>query len=99
VYASVRSGAETPLVCSRDDGATWALVLYLRQPSANGLALPDGDLMLAEASEAGGMHRLPMGTAVAAGAWSQSDEPDLGRLASISTDCGTTWTTVPVPGA
>jgi hypothetical protein len=37
--------------------------------------------------------------AIAAQARDQSDEPDLRPLASISTDGGTTSTSVPIPGA
>jgi photosystem II stability/assembly factor-like uncharacterized protein len=119
VYASVHSGATTRLVRSTDGGTVWARVLELGHPAASGLALPDGGLILAEASEAGGVYQLPSGTtqlrkldgapthpsvlylsggvAVAAQAWDQRDEPNLGSLASISTNGGTAWTTVPVP--
>jgi hypothetical protein len=50
---------------STDGGGTWASLLDLAQPSAAGLAPPSGDLILAEASEAGGtqLDRLDDGPA------------------------------------
>jgi hypothetical protein len=61
VYASVRTGAGSRLVRSSDGGATWTEVLDLAQPGAGGLALPNGDLILAQASEEGGLYRLTAG--------------------------------------
>ncbi len=61
VYASVRTGAGSRLVRSVDGGATWADVLGLAQAAAGGLALPNGDLILAYASEEGGVYRLTAG--------------------------------------
>lgn len=61
VYASVRTGAESQLVRSTDGGATWHVVLDLAQRAAGGVALAGGDLILAYASEEGGVYRLSAG--------------------------------------
>jgi len=61
VYAAVRTDTHAQLVRSTDGGATWSHVLDLEQPSANGLVLPDGDLILVEASDTGDMSRLASG--------------------------------------
>jgi hypothetical protein len=60
VHASVRTGAGSRLVRSTDGGSTWT-VLGLARPGAAGLALPNGDVIVAEASEEGGVHRLEAG--------------------------------------
>ena len=61
VYASVRTGSGSRLVRSTDGGATWTDLLGLAQPGAIGLALPNGDLILSQASEEGGVYRLKAG--------------------------------------
>jgi photosystem II stability/assembly factor-like uncharacterized protein len=121
VYASVRTGTGSRLVRSTDGGTTWADVLGLAQPSASGLVLSNGDLVLAQASDEGGMYRLAAGAStleklsgapahpnvlylsagvvVAAQAWEQRDDPDLGSVVSVSADGGMTWTAVPPPPA
>jgi hypothetical protein len=64
VYAAVRTGAGSRLIRSTDGGARWTDVLDLAQPGAGGLALANGDLILAHASEAGGVYRLKKGASV-----------------------------------
>jgi len=64
LYASVRTAAGSRLARSSDAGVTWSEVLDLAHPGAAGLALPNGDLILAEASEEGGMYRLEAGASV-----------------------------------
>jgi hypothetical protein len=61
VYASVRTGAGSRLVRSTNGGSTWTEVLRRAQPGAAGLALPNGDVIVAEASQAGGLYRLKPG--------------------------------------
>ena len=62
VTASVRTAAGSRLlVRSTDAGSTWTTVLGLAQAGAAGLALPNGDVILAEASAAGGVYRLKAG--------------------------------------
>src|SRR5262249_33980438 len=61
VYAFVRSGTAPQLVRSTDGGTTWSTVLDLPWPTSNGLALPNGDLLLVRASAEGGTYRLDTG--------------------------------------
>jgi hypothetical protein len=61
IHASVRTGAGSRLVSSTNAGATWTDVLGLDRLGAGGLALPNGDLLLAS-SEEGGVYRLKAGT-------------------------------------
>jgi hypothetical protein len=61
VYASVRTGAGSQLVRSADGGSTWHPVLELPQRAAGGVALAGGDLILAYASDEGGVYRLSAG--------------------------------------
>ena len=125
VFAAVRtqpgSGAATTpkLLRSGDGGVTWTAVLDLPQLSADGVARPDGDLILSLASEQGGVYRLKAGAStlqrladapahpnalylsggvvVAAAAWNQGADPNLGSVVSVSTDGGTTWDALPAP--
>jgi hypothetical protein len=61
VFAAAHTAAGPRLLRSADGGATWTVVLDLPQQSADGVALPDGDLILSLASEQGGVYRLRAG--------------------------------------
>lgn len=60
-YASVHTPGGYRLVRSTDGGASWTDLLGMAQPSAGGLALPNGDLLLTAANEEGTMYRLRAG--------------------------------------
>jgi hypothetical protein len=64
VYASVRTDIGSRLARSTDGGATWTAVLDLTHPGATALLLANGDVLLSEATEQGGMFRLRAGTQV-----------------------------------
>jgi hypothetical protein len=64
VFAAVRTASGSRLVRSTDGGTTWSDVLGLAQPEVGGLALPNGDLILAQADKNGGMYRLKAGASV-----------------------------------
>jgi hypothetical protein len=61
VFAAAREPAGPRLLRSVDGGVTWTVVLDLPQQSGEGVALPDGDLILSLASEQGGTYRLRSG--------------------------------------
>jgi hypothetical protein len=61
VWASVRTDAGWRLARSTDGGSTWTEGIVLTNPGAAVLALPNGDLILAEASREGGVYRLQAG--------------------------------------
>jgi len=66
VYAGARDGSEARLLRSTDGGETWAPVpdvTGLPEHTAGGTVLPNGDLVMIAATEAGGMYRLEAGTA------------------------------------
>ena len=65
VFAGVGTATGSRLVRSTDGGTTWTDVLGLA-PGAGGLALPNGDLILAQANAEGGMYRLRKGSSVLA---------------------------------
>ena len=120
-YAAVRTPGGYRLIRSTDGGASWSDVLGMAQASAGGLALPNGDLLLARGGSEGWVYRLRAGgstlepvagapahpsvmynsggVVVVAQAWEENDGPDLGSVASVSTDDGATWTAVPAPVA
>jgi hypothetical protein len=122
VYAGLREdGLPARLVRSTNSGQSWTTLPAVTLRANSTIALPNGDLIMAEASLEGGLYRLKAGATaveklpggpahaavlyrtggvlVAATVWAESDEPALNSVVSISTDGGSTWRSVPAPGA
>jgi hypothetical protein len=64
VFAAVRTASGSRLIRSTDGGTTWSDVVGLAQPQVGGLALSNGNLILAQAGQDGGMYRLKAGASV-----------------------------------
>jgi hypothetical protein len=62
VYAGVRATSGPRLLGSADGGATWTGVTALPQRGAGGLALANGDVLIANSGEAGGLLRVKAGS-------------------------------------
>lgn len=62
VFAGVRSASGQRLIRSADGGVTWSDVVTLAQTGAGGLALANGDVIIAQSGEVGGLLRFKAGT-------------------------------------